>query len=346
MDLGELRFDYTDCESNASANVTWRLHGEATLDQAEVTASVDNLVAAEATAHGSGEGARGERPSSTRNGDKDLAKQNLADLSTKLSEANVVFRSERLAKKLEQLQMEADDMDRADESAENRQVYLKGSKNRLYNSMYEGKARPVHAPEAGLDTKVEQLQTKLQELQLRRSGRWSVQRGSAEGRSEAFRPQNPHHRRHRRPGHAPEPRALLDEGRCAAILRAVGIRRPTGDRTNRPRLAFAPDGTEGRRYPPLRTDDERTRGRETMKKTNRSAAGLRRARVTGFLLVALVVVPGLILGWMAIRAADREEAVVSSSRRRSSRKSPRPRTGSRNSSARSRPNSPPRCRTR
>ncbi|MEZ4651939.1 MAG: hypothetical protein R3E97_24695, partial [Candidatus Eisenbacteria bacterium] len=47
-----------------------------------------------------------------------------------------------------------------------------------------------------------------------------------------------------------------------------------------------------------------------MKKTNRSAAGLRRARVTGFLLVALVVVPGLILGWMAIRAADREEAVV------------------------------------
>ncbi|MCA9759789.1 MAG: hypothetical protein KDA27_28590, partial [Candidatus Eisenbacteria bacterium] len=32
--------------------------------------------------------------------------------------------------------------------------------------------------------------------------------------------------------------------------------------------------------------------------------------MTGFLLVALVVIPGLILGWMAIRAADREEAVV------------------------------------
>ena len=34
--------------------------------------------------------------------------------------------------------------------------------------------------------------------------------------------------------------------------------------------------------------------------------------MTGFLLVALVVIPGLILGWMAIRAAAREEAVVES----------------------------------
>lgn len=40
------------------------------------------------------------------------------------------------------------------------------------------------------------------------------------------------------------------------------------------------------------------------------STGLRRARLTGVLLVALVMVPGLILGWMAIRAADREEAVI------------------------------------
>ncbi|MEZ4655049.1 MAG: HAMP domain-containing sensor histidine kinase [Candidatus Eisenbacteria bacterium] len=37
---------------------------------------------------------------------------------------------------------------------------------------------------------------------------------------------------------------------------------------------------------------------------------IRRARITAILLVLLVVVPGLVLGWMAIQAAGREEAVI------------------------------------
>ena len=164
MDFGELQFDYTDCESNAQENVTYLLRGEATADQAEVTASVDNLVAAEATLME----AEKEHEESVRqyeSGNKDAAKQNLADLSSKLTAANEVFQDERLAKKLEQLQMEADDMDRADLSVENRQSYLKGSKNRLYNSM-KGKRGQYMLQEQDAGFEVEQLQTKLQELQL------------------------------------------------------------------------------------------------------------------------------------------------------------------------------------
>ncbi|MCA9729242.1 MAG: HAMP domain-containing histidine kinase [Candidatus Eisenbacteria bacterium] len=37
---------------------------------------------------------------------------------------------------------------------------------------------------------------------------------------------------------------------------------------------------------------------------------IRRARITAILLVLLVVVPGLVLGWMAIQATGREEAVI------------------------------------
>ncbi|MEZ4651940.1 MAG: peptidoglycan-binding domain-containing protein, partial [Candidatus Eisenbacteria bacterium] len=102
---------------------------------------------------------------------------------------NVVFQDERLAKKLEQLQMEADDMDRADESAENRQVYLKGSKNRLYNSM-KGKRGQYMLQKQDSGYEVEQLQTKLQELQLYSGPVDGVYSEAVRKAVEAFQTQN------------------------------------------------------------------------------------------------------------------------------------------------------------
>jgi peptidoglycan hydrolase-like protein with peptidoglycan-binding domain len=88
-------------------------------------------------------------------------------LSEQLAAANATYQDTRLEKKLEQLQMESADMDRADLSEANRQMYLKGSKNRLYNAM-KGKRGQYLLQEEDHGHEVEQLQQKLHDLDLYR----------------------------------------------------------------------------------------------------------------------------------------------------------------------------------
>lgn len=164
FDLGELRIDYTECDENVTEAVNYRLNVEATVDLAAVEASVIPEVRAEATLMSAEE----EHERAVRDyerGEKELAKQSLADLRSRIETANAVLQDVRLDKKLEQLSMEAGDMDRADLDESDRQMYLKGSKNRLYNAQ-RGKRGQYLLQEAASGYEVEQLQAKLQELHL------------------------------------------------------------------------------------------------------------------------------------------------------------------------------------
>ncbi|MCA9729241.1 MAG: peptidoglycan-binding protein, partial [Candidatus Eisenbacteria bacterium] len=164
FDLGSLRLDYTDCESNRTEDLTYRLRAEATEDEAAVHASVNQDVAAEAMLMN----AEDEHEQAVRDferGDKGLAKTNLAALSSKLEAANAVLHDERLEMKLQQLELESGDMDRADLDEANRQMYLKGSKNLLYNAK-KGKRAQYMLQEADTGFEVEQLQNRLKELQI------------------------------------------------------------------------------------------------------------------------------------------------------------------------------------
>jgi len=164
FDVGELSISYTECEENKEEVVSYGLKAEATEDLAAVEASVDREVSAEATLM-SAEDEHEQAVRDYERGEKEQAKQNLAALSSRIEVANSVFQDDRLEKKLEQLRMEAGDMDRADLNHENRQMYLKGSKNRLYNAK-KGKRGQYLLQEADSGYEVEQLQTKLQELHI------------------------------------------------------------------------------------------------------------------------------------------------------------------------------------
>jgi murein L,D-transpeptidase YcbB/YkuD len=125
---------------------------------------VDDLVSAEATLMT----AEKEHEQCVRDyerGEKELAQSNLASLTTRIQQANAVLEDERLEKKLEQLEMEVGDMERADLNEANRQMYLKGSKNRLYNAM-KGKRGQYMLQEKDSGYEVKQLQTRLEDLQL------------------------------------------------------------------------------------------------------------------------------------------------------------------------------------
>jgi len=162
--LGSIVLSYTDQRGNRPVSASAELVVDATRSPEAVAASLDRLAGAEAALMTADE----EHEQYVRQyerGEKDAALANIGTLSQKLQQANAVFQDKRLEKKQEHLQMESEEMRQADLNARNRQVYLKGSKERFYQSKRGSRGKYL-LQEEDRGREVERLQTRLQELGL------------------------------------------------------------------------------------------------------------------------------------------------------------------------------------
>lgn len=164
--LGALQLDYTDNDSGRQERSAFDLTVVSTADSAAVAASTDRATAAEATLLTT-EQEHVEYIRQYERGEKEEALGNISALNTKVARLNSSLKDVRLAKKLEQLQLESDDMAAADRSPEYRSGYLKGSKQRLYLAQ-KGKRGGYLLQQHDNGFEVKQLQEKLAELKLYR----------------------------------------------------------------------------------------------------------------------------------------------------------------------------------
>jgi murein L,D-transpeptidase YcbB/YkuD len=114
-------------------------------------------------------------------GRKDEAKVDIEEMGRTLANANQYLKDTKIAKKLEALNMESNDMDAADQDINAKKSYLKSNKQRLLYAKKGMRAKYViQSGDNGGD--VEQLQRKLQAQNLYSGpidGKFSVQVESA-----------------------------------------------------------------------------------------------------------------------------------------------------------------------
>jgi Ca-activated chloride channel family protein len=163
VDLGSLSFGYTDRQGGKPVTVDiGRLTVDATKSPEAVAASRNDKAGAEALLMSADE-EHEQYVKQYESGQKSEALVNIANLSQKILDANAVFQDERLNKKTEQLRMESEEMNEADLNLENRQSYLKSSKERFYQGK-RGRRAKYMLQENDSGYEVRQLQIRLTEL--------------------------------------------------------------------------------------------------------------------------------------------------------------------------------------
>jgi Ca-activated chloride channel family protein len=165
IDLGSLAFAYTDRQEGKPVRLELcDLAVDATESPQAVAASRDDKVSAEALLMTADE-EHEQYVKQYESGQKDEALVNVTALSQRLQDANATYQDERLDKKMEQLRMESDEMHWADLNEQNRQSYLKGSKERFYQAK-RGKRGKYMLQENDTGYEVRQLQARLTDLGL------------------------------------------------------------------------------------------------------------------------------------------------------------------------------------
>jgi murein L,D-transpeptidase YcbB/YkuD len=159
VSLGRLLLAFEDTLAGRPIEMTKDLSVFASTDQARVAAAVNQKAVVESTLM-EAERRHQEYLKMYERGGKADAKKNIKQLSEEIAQKNTTLKNVLLAKKLEALRMEAEQMDRADTSSLQRSVYLKASKQRLYQAQKGKRGKYIlQTGDKGLE--VERLQKAL-----------------------------------------------------------------------------------------------------------------------------------------------------------------------------------------
>jgi len=160
VDLGEFIMTYMDAADKKRKEIRKVLTVAATTDPSEVAKEENTKVVIEATLIEADK----KHEDSVRlyeEGKKLEAMKNIENLANELSDKNTTLSDMQITKKIEALKMEAEEMNQADRSEQQRATYLKKTKQRLYQSQ-RGKRGKSLLQEGDHGYDVEILQEALQ----------------------------------------------------------------------------------------------------------------------------------------------------------------------------------------
>ena len=159
VNLGEFIMTYMDVTDKKRQEIRKTLTLTATTDASEVQKQQNTKVIIEATLIEADK----KHEDSVRlyeEGKKLEAMKNIEDLEKELSDKNITLSDMQITKKIEALKMEAEAMNQADQSQEQKAIYLKTTKERLYQSQ-KGKRGKSLLQEGDYGYDVEILQEAL-----------------------------------------------------------------------------------------------------------------------------------------------------------------------------------------
>lgn len=160
VNLGEFIMSYTDVTDEERKEIRKVLTLTATTDASEVEKEENMKVTIEATLI-EADKKHQDSVHLYEEGKKLQAMKNIENLEKELSDKNIKLSDMQITKKIEALKMEAEEMNQADESEEQKAIYLKASKERLYQSQ-KGKRGKSLLKEGDYGYEVEILQEALQ----------------------------------------------------------------------------------------------------------------------------------------------------------------------------------------
>jgi Ca-activated chloride channel family protein len=180
LDVGTIEVVYTGNKKDGLSKVTVPVSAEYTNDSTVAEKSKNSSVYAEALLIEADQNHE-KIVALYESGRKDEAKVDIEEMGRTLANANQYLKDTKIAKKLEALNMESNDMDAADQDINAKKSYLKSNKQRLLYAKKGMRAKYViQSGDNGGD--VEQLQRKLQAQNLYSGpidGKFSVQVESA-----------------------------------------------------------------------------------------------------------------------------------------------------------------------
>jgi Ca-activated chloride channel family protein len=162
--LGTINFNYLDSKTKETISIEKSLTVDVTRDKAAIEASRNASVSAE-VALLEADWEQEQSVQMYEQGNITEAKTNVQTLVTKMQSANVTLKDQRISKKIEALQLESQQMDNANMSQSNRQVYLKSSKQRAFYAK-QGKRASYILQNGDRGAEVTLLQQKLNALKL------------------------------------------------------------------------------------------------------------------------------------------------------------------------------------
>jgi Ca-activated chloride channel homolog len=162
VSLGKLDMTYTDMESKKSRSFATEIAVNTTTDPEEINKAENKNVVIEATLI-EAEEYHEKQVKLFEAGDKKAALSNIRSLNSRLSASNAILNDITISKKIEALEMEAEQMDWAEQSAANNAMYLKSSKQKLYQAQ-KGKRSYYMLQEGDKGYEVERLQKALTDL--------------------------------------------------------------------------------------------------------------------------------------------------------------------------------------
>lgn len=162
--LGVFSLSYYDCFVDKEVSFKMELNIVATKDSIEVEKSVKKEVAAEAELIRA-DNEHEKYVKQFEEGRKAEAEKNISELLNSLSQKNQKLTNVKLKKKIDALQLETNEMKKAEESLQNRKAYLKSSKQKFYLAK-KGKRGKYLMQQGDTSYDVKRLQKKLIELNL------------------------------------------------------------------------------------------------------------------------------------------------------------------------------------
>jgi len=160
VDLGEFIMTYMDAADKKRKEIRKALTVAATTDPSEVAKEENTKVVIEATLI-EADKKHQDSVHLYEEGKKLEAMKNIENLANELSDKNTTLSDMQITKKIEALKMEAEEMNQADRSEQQRATYLKKTKQRLYQSQ-RGKRGKSLLKEGDHGYDVEILQAALQ----------------------------------------------------------------------------------------------------------------------------------------------------------------------------------------
>lgn len=162
--LGDFKFSYYDCNLKKSVKHLVSVKTKATKNETEVIESIQKEVAVEA------ELIRADKEHENyvkqfEQGNKDVAERNISTLISNLSIKNATLADVKIKKKIDELNLETDEMKNAERNMQTRKAYLKKSKQKFYLSK-KGKRGKYLMQKGDSSYDVKRLQQKLKNLNL------------------------------------------------------------------------------------------------------------------------------------------------------------------------------------
>ncbi len=162
--LGTLTLTFHDCKRKKDMAYKINLVIEGTKDTVSVFASQNKTVVAEAVLVEADE-LHEQYVKQYERGNKKEAKENIKKLTKKVEDRNKTLKDTRVAKKIEALQLESEEIENAEKNRALRKMYLKKTKQKIYYAK-KGKRGKYMMQSGDKSFEVSKLQKKLKELKL------------------------------------------------------------------------------------------------------------------------------------------------------------------------------------